>query len=193
MPDTVSRAIAVLRPGEWREAADSVALDYAARFLRRRRLTAASGREILADLPETVSLNDGDGLRLDDGSVVAVRAAPEELVEVRGADLARLAWHVGNRHTPCEIGERRLVIRRDHVIEAMLDQLGAVLKPVSAPFRPEGGAYGFGRTLGHAHRAGEGDPDHEAPHGPAHGHLRVHTHISHGQPKGDGDDADGEV
>ncbi len=193
MSDTLPRAVAVLRKGEWSGAGDAVSLDYAGRFLRRRRLTTDAGRDILVDLPETVSLDDGDGLKLADGSVVAVRPAPEDLVAVRGADLARLAWHIGNRHTPCEIGAERLVIRRDHVIEAMLTHLGAALTPMTAPFRPEGGAYGHGRTLGHDHGPGGGHDHahgHDGGEGHSHGALRVHTHGSHGAAHGHDDDHD---
>ena len=139
--------------------ADSVTLDYEARLLRRRRLATDAGAHVLVDLAETVSLDHGDGLQLADGRVLGVRAAAEDLVAVSG-DLARLAWHIGNRHTPCQIGAGRLVIRRDHVIEAMLAQLGAVLTPVCESFRPEGGAYGHGRTMGHDHGHGHG---HAAP------------------------------
>lgn len=130
--------------------ADTVALDYEARFLRRRRLVTASGASLMVDLVETTSLDHGDALLLDDGRAVGVVAAAEDLFEVRG-DLSRLAWHIGNRHTPCQIAHDRLVIRRDHVIEAMLRQLEADLTPIHAPFRPEGGAYGHGRTMGHDH------------------------------------------
>ncbi|MFZ5709061.1 MAG: urease accessory protein UreE [Pseudomonadota bacterium] len=174
MSEPLPRAVAVLHPGAWSGAADAVSLDYAGRFLRRRRLTTEAGRDILADLPETVSLEEGDALRLEDGGVVAVRAAPEDLVEVRGANLPRLAWHIGNRHFPCEVGTDRLVIRRDPVIEALLMHLGAVLTPLSAPFRPEGGAYGHGPAEADGHDAREHGHDH------GHGHLRVHTHVSHG-------------
>jgi len=145
-----------------------VTLDYDARFLRRRRLTTDDGTAILADLPETASLDDGDALVLDDGRIVAVVAAPEGLVAVTG-DLPRLAWHIGNRHTPCEIGADRLLIRRDKVIEAMLAQLGAGLEPVTGAFRPEGGAYGHGRTMGHDH-------GHSHGHGHGHGHHHEHGH-----------------
>ena len=81
-------------------------LDYRDRFLRRKRLTTAAGAALLVDLPETVSLEDGDALVLADGRLVAVEAAAEPLVEVTAAPeaLARLAWHIGNRHTPAEIG-----------------------------------------------------------------------------------------
>ncbi len=147
--------------------ADTVALDYESRFLRRRRLVTASGASLMVDLAETTSLDHGDALLLEDGRAVGVVAAAEHLVEVRG-DLPRLAWHVGNRHTPCQITADRLVIRRDHVIEAMLRQLGAELTPVHVPFRPEGGAYGHGRTMGHDHAPSQ--HDHSDTHDHAHSH-----------------------
>ena len=119
-------------------------------MLRRRRLVTAGEREILVDLAETVSLNHGDRLQLVDGGLVEVRAAPEALLEVTG-DLPRLAWHIGNRHTPCQILAHRLLIQQDHVLQAMLEGLGAHVRPVEEPFTPEGGAYGHGRTMGHDH------------------------------------------
>ncbi len=128
-----------------------VCLDYDARFVRRKRLVTLCGRGVLVDLSETVSLAAGEYLQLADGSLIAVRAAEEEVLKVTGAHLPRLAWHIGNRHTPCQIEAGHLLIRRDHVLEAMLRGLGANVQPISAPFTPEGGAYGHGRTLGHDH------------------------------------------
>jgi len=130
--------------------ADTVVLDYDARLMRRKRLVGKAGLAFLVDLAEVTNLDDHWGFVLDDGRAVGEEAAPEDLIEVRG-DLSRLAWHIGNRHTPCQIGADHLCIRRDHVIEAMLAQLGADLTPVTGPFRPEGGAYGKGRTMGHDH------------------------------------------
>jgi urease accessory protein len=150
-------AHAVRRAGAWDGATDSVTLDHDGRQLRRRRLTTDAGHELHVDLPETVALNDGDALETDDGVLIAVRAADEPLVEVRAVDatgLARLAWHLGNRHLPVAAREGILLIRRDHVIEEMLAGLGAVLTPVNAPFEPEGGAYGHERTHGHDHHHG---------------------------------------
>jgi urease accessory protein len=129
-----------------------VTLGYDARFLRRKRLVTGDGAGFLVDLAETVSVDDGDCFVLTDGRLIEVLAAAEPVLVVTG-DLPRLAWHIGNRHTPCEIGPDRLVIRQDHVLEAMLRQLGATVTLAAAPFRPEGGAYGAGRTLGHAHPA----------------------------------------
>lgn len=144
-------AVAVLAAGSWGdEAADRVLLGYEERFLRRRRLATEGGRAFLVDLPETVNLRGGEAFRLADGTRVAVVAAPEPVLVVTG-DLARLAWHIGNRHTPAQIEPDRLLIRADPVLEGMLAGLGARVTRSMEPFRPETGAYGTGRTMGHDH------------------------------------------
>jgi urease accessory protein len=145
--------------GHWPKdkAIGTLTLDFDARHRRRIRLATDSGDDILLDLPQTVALADGDGLQLDDGNWVRVRAAAESIVEVRHKDphkLARLAWHLGNRHLPTEIREDFLRIRPDHVIEDMLHGFGAELAKVEAPFQPEGGAYGS--SHGHSHQADGG-------------------------------------
>ena len=158
---------------------DSVTLSYDARFLRRRVLTAVSGRAFLVDLEHTTSLNAGDAFQLDDGTRVAVVAAPEALYEVRGdgAALVRLAWHIGNRHTPCQIEADRLLIQRDHVMRDMLARLGAAVTEVTLPFTPEGGAYGHGRTHGHDHgHSHTHDHSHDDGHSHDHGHSHGHDH-----------------
>lgn len=132
------------------EATAEVALSYEDRFLRRKRMVAGD-LAFLVDLPETVSLADGDAFELEDGRRITVTAAPEPLMAITGASLLRYAWHIGNRHTPCQIEDTRLLIREDHVLADMLRGLGAEVAPVTAPFTPEGGAYGHGRTLPHAH------------------------------------------
>ncbi|AUJ64583.1 urease accessory protein UreE [Aestuarium zhoushanense] len=129
----------------------SITLTYEDRFLRRKRLITDQGQAVLLDLAETTSLDHGDMLVLEDGRGVAIFAAPEALIEVTGNDLTRIAWHIGNRHTPCQIAEGRLLIREDHVMADMLMRLGANVRRVTEPFTPEGGAYGHGRTHGHAH------------------------------------------
>lgn len=151
MSQPVPIAAQLHRAGHWSGPADSITLDYDARFLRRKRLTSDSGATFVVDLPETLSLEDGDALVLEGGGLVQIKAAPEPLVAVTGPALPRLAWHIGNRHTPCEIAADRLVIRHDHVLEEMLRGLGATLERFDGPFRPEGGAYGHGRTMGHSH------------------------------------------
>jgi urease accessory protein len=133
-------------------------LDYAARFIRRKRLTTRCGQPFLIDLPQTTSLNHGDTLDLSDGRMVQVVAADEALMRVTGPNLVRLAWHIGNRHTPCQIMPDHLLIQDDAVIGHMLEHLGASVTKVIAPFTPEGGAYGHGRT--HAHEHGKTAHDH---------------------------------
>ncbi len=140
------------RKAHWTGPAEICALDYAGRFLRRKRLETISGQAFLVDLPQTSSLDAGDALELSDGGLVRIEAAPEALIEVRG-DMPRLAWHIGNRHTPCQIAADHLLIQRDHVIAHMLEHLGAELREVTGPFTPEGGAYGHGRTHSHEHGA----------------------------------------
>ncbi|MFN6976671.1 MAG: urease accessory protein UreE [Gemmobacter sp.] len=147
---------------------DVVTLGYDARILRRRRLETVHGAGFIVDLSETVSVDHGDCFLLEDGRLIEVIAAEEDVVIVTG-DLPRLAWHIGNRHTPCQIEAGRLVIRRDHVLEAMLRGLGATLAHGVEPFTPEGGAYGHGRTMGHSHGP-------EAAHGHEHGHPRADGH-----------------
>jgi urease accessory protein len=168
------------RAGDWTGAHDLVVLDYDARFLRRRRLVTVHDDGFLVDLPETVSLSHGDAFELDDGRLIEVIAAEEDVAVVTG-DLPRLAWHIGNRHTPCQIERDRLLIRRDHVLEAMLAGLGATLTPASEPFTPEGGAYGHGRTMGHAHGPGGGH-SHSHDHDHDHHHHHAHTHDDHAHP-----------
>lgn len=184
------RAVSVYPAGLWsKAAADAVVLDFDARHRRRIAMTAKGGTEFLLDLPEAVALKHGDGLMLDDGRIVSVEAAPEALVEVTGKDgahLLRLAWHLGNRHLPTELLGDRLRIRRDHVIEDMLTQLGAFVVPVNAPFHPEGGAYGHGRVHGHDDHSHEHDHGHSHAHGHEHsdhghhGHDHAHDHHDHG-------------
>ncbi|AXI47987.1 urease accessory protein UreE [Sulfitobacter sp. SK012] len=141
------------RNGHWSGPAQTCTLDYAARFLRRKRLETTQGQAFIVDLAQTTSLDDGDALELEDGARIEIRAADEELLSVTGRDLVRLAWHIGNRHTPCQIAQGHLLIQNDPVIAHMLEHLGAELAPVTAPFTPEGGAYGMGRTHSHDHGA----------------------------------------
>jgi urease accessory protein len=151
--------------------ADTVVLDHEERRRRRGVLTAVGGLAFLVDLPDAPTLAAGDCYVLDDGRLIEIVAAPEQLLEVRGRDplhMSRLAYHLGNRHLECEIAERRIRIRRDHVIAEMLTGLGARVVAIEAPFHPEGGAYHQG---GHAHGAhGDGDHDHHGHDHHGHGH-----------------------
>ena len=128
-----------------------VTLDYEGRFLRRKRLVTDSGEPFLVELPETVSLLSTDGFLLDDNRVVAIKAKSEPLLKVKHAELSRIAWHIGNRHTPCQVELDHLLIKEDYVMEDLLRLLGADIEKLQAPFFPEGGAYGHGRTHNHSH------------------------------------------
>jgi len=143
----------VHRKGHWSGQTDRCDLDYTERFVRRKRLTTLSGTLFLVDLAQTTSLDHGDALELTTGTLIEISAAPEALYEVTGPNLVRLAWHIGNRHTPCQITPDHLLIQADPVIGHMLAHLGASVLPVTRPFTPEGGAYGHGRTHSHEHVA----------------------------------------
>ncbi len=134
--------------------ADTVTLTYDERFRRRVAMVGDNGTKFLLDLAEAVELRDGDHLVLEDARHIRVIAAPEDLMRASADDplvLARAIWHVGNRHLPCEIAQESFTLRFDHVIEKMLIQLGVTVTAIKAPFNPEGGAYGQGRTHGHSH------------------------------------------
>jgi urease accessory protein len=143
--------------GDWdiAVAVDRVVLDAGDRNRRRIVLKGEKGTQFLLDFAKPVNLHDGDGLVLDDGSIVLVTGEPEKLVEVcAGSALyaVRLAWHLGNRHTDVQVIGDKIRIRRDHVLEDMLRGLGAHLEPLEAPFDPEQGAP-HGHEHGNEHGA----------------------------------------
>jgi urease accessory protein len=140
------RATRIEHAGHWprQESRGTVTLAYDDRHRRRLRLVTDAGEAFLLDLPQASVLAEGDGLALSDGTWLAVKAAPEALIEVTAGDAAllpRLAWHIGNRHLAAQLEEGRILIRDDPVIAAMLEGLGARLRRVTAPFAPERGAY----------------------------------------------------
>jgi urease accessory protein len=142
----MQRVTEIAPSGSWpeNEERDRITLAHHGRHRRRLAMTAAKGTEFLLDLPAAVALRDSDGLKLAGGGYVRVVAAAEELLEVTAASpaaLARLAWHLGNRHLAAQIGGGRILIRTDHVIADMLRGLGAGVSEIRAPFDPETGAY----------------------------------------------------
>lgn len=164
---SLPRAFEVARAGTWprESAADWLVLPYEERHRRRLRYVAQGGTELLLDLPRAVLLQAGDGLRLTDGRIIGIEAAPEPLAQITAPDagaLVRLAWHLGNRHVPAQLADTHLLIREDPVILAMLRGLGAATRAVLAPFTPEAGAY---------------PPGHAAPQPPhSHDHAPLHSH-----------------
>jgi urease accessory protein len=172
------RATKVLGQHRWKEAAaDTIVLDFDDRHRRRMAMTGTRGLEFLLDLESAIALRGGDALVLEDGRLIEVVAAPEPLLEIKGADphhLIRVAWHLGNRHLPTQLMPKGLRIRRDHVIEAMVKGLGARVVEIEAPFDPEGGAYASA-AHGHAHD----DHSHHTGHEHAHGHDHHHHDHDH--------------
>jgi len=173
------RATQVKPQHRWTETpTDTVVLDFDDRHRRRVAMTGTRGLAFLLDLENAVALRGGDALVLEDGRLIEVVAAPEPLLEIRGADphhLIRVAWHLGNRHLPTQIMPKGLRIRRDHVIEAMVKGLGARVVEIEAPFDPDGGAYAGGGH-GHAHE----DHAHHTGHDHAsHQHHDHHHHDDH--------------
>jgi urease accessory protein len=176
MPSTQSmRATRVLSPAERanRPVTDTVILDYAQRSAQKVTVTGVKGGTFEIDRAQASRLRTDDVLQLDDGGLIEVVAAPEPLIEARASDLAqlaRLAWHLGDRHVPAQLFSNRIRVRAEPAIEELLKALGAKLARIEAPFEPEGGAYAaaHGHDRGHAH-----DHAHDHHHGHAHGY---HTH-----------------
>ncbi|NIO09877.1 MAG: urease accessory protein UreE [Deltaproteobacteria bacterium] len=142
----MNRATSIKPAGEWprEKAIDSVTLTHENRRRRRVRLITDGGQEFLLDLPHVATLKDGDGLALDSGEWITIRADNESLAEITCPNLHRLlriAWHLGNRHVPTVVAEDRLLIRNDGIILHMVSQLGGMVRFVELPFYPEGGAY----------------------------------------------------
>jgi urease accessory protein len=129
-------------------------LPFELRQKSRLRATTSGGEEIGLLLERGTILRDGDCLRADDGRIVCVRAAAEALIEVQcenAEQLTRAAYHLGNRHTPVQIGAGWLRFVADHVLSEMLTGLGLAPRALTAPFEPEAGAY----AAGHQHHSGE--------------------------------------
>jgi len=165
MPRAVRVLSAAARAGQ--PVIDTVILDYAERSAQKLAVTGVKGGRFEIDLAQATRLATDDALVLEDGSLVEVVAAPEPLIEARAADLAqlaRLAWHLGDRHLPAQLFANRIRVRVEPGTEDLLKALGARLVRIEAPFEPEGGAYASAHGHEHAH-------DHH--HGHAHGH---HTH-----------------
>ena len=181
------RAVQVLPAGSAGATTPSgrAVLPHDERHLRRRAIELADGSKVLVDLPEPVTLNDGDRLVLEDGRHVEITAAPEEVYDIRARDavhLTELAWHIGNRHLAAAIEPGRILILRDHVIKAMLEGLGATVREVSEPFKPVRGAYSGGHDHGHAHAEAHAHSHAEAhshAHSESHSHSHSHSHEGH--------------
>ncbi len=131
---------------------DQLVLPFDRRQKSRLRVELASGTEAALFLERGTVLRGGDLLQADDGRVVQVVAANEPVILITAStprELARAAYHLGNRHVPLEVGEGWLRLEQDHVLQEMLLGLGVQVEGQMAPFEPEAGAYGGGHRHHH--------------------------------------------
>ena len=172
------RAISIVRAAERQAspAADTLILPQAQRQVQQGFVFGVKGTCVEFDFAEPVRLFTDDAVLLDGGALVEIVAEAEPMIEVRAPDLpalARLAWHLGDRHVPVQVLERRLRLRRDPAIEEFLQKLGAKVVAIEAPFEPEGGAYAV-PAGGHEHH--HHDHGHHDHHGHEHHHDHHHEH-----------------
>jgi urease accessory protein len=162
------------------EVRGQLRLPFESRQKSRLRTRLVSGEEVGLVLPRGEILRGGDLVTASDGRVIEVISEPEKLLHIQSDSLARVAYHLGNRHVPVQVGEGFLRIAEDHVLEEMLVKLGAKVSHIEAPFEPEAGAYAGGHhqhdEMGHGgkiHDHHEHDHDHD--HGDC-GHDHPHHH-----------------
>jgi urease accessory protein len=135
------------------KALDSISLTFDQREKSRLRAKTRGGEELGLQLRVGTMLSHGDKLQLTDGRIVEVHAAEESLHEVRAngaTQLARIAYHIGNRHVPLQVNDDHLLMLPDHVLKAMVEGLGGTVREVTRPFQPESGAYGHSHVH-HSH------------------------------------------
>ena len=164
--------------------AATLELDWDMRQKSRFAARDSTGRELAVVLARGSVLRGGDVLVAEDGSLVAVRAAPQAVLRVTAATplgLLRAAYHLGNRHIPVEVTPDHLHLENDPVLHDMLLRLGAQVALVHAPFEPEAGAYGGGHRHGHDESFAEDQALAQSvyalhDHGPSHAHGHGHDH-----------------
>ncbi len=162
--------------------AATVSLDWDVRQKSRFDATDNTGRNFGVFLPRGTLVRGGDVLVLEDGALVRVQAAPQEVLRITACerhgspfDLTRAAYHLGHRHVPIELQPDHLKIEPDHVLADMLRAMHMTVVQVQEAFEPEGGAYGgHGHSHSHEHTHGEG---HHHDHG--HTHDAAHSHTPH--------------
>ncbi len=149
-------------------------LPFDSRQKSRLKTTLVSGEEVGLMLPRGEILRGGDLVTASDGRVFEILAEPEKLLHIESASLAKIAYHLGNRHVPVQVGEDFLRIAADHVLEEMVKKLGAKVSAVEAPFEPEAGAYAGGH---HQHdEMGHGGKIHDHVHDEHCDHDHDHDH-----------------
>lgn len=190
MPASLPTATTIVRRAAVRadRVADTVSLDHEGRSALPETLVAEGGLGFAVALTKAAPLDDGDALRLDDGRLVAVRAAAQDLFAVRAenpARLMRLAWQLGSSHVPAEIDADMLYIPASAAAAELVRGQGCLASPVSRPFRPERAAHDHS-TCGHDHGHDQHGHDHHAhDHGHDH-HGHDHGTHDHGHVHGPG-------
>ena len=162
--------------------AATVELDWDVRQKSRFDATDSNGRAFGVFLARGTLVRGGDVLVLEDGSLVRVQAAPQEVLRITACvehgssfDLTRAAYHLGNRHVPIELQPDHLKIEPDHVLADMLRAMHMTVVTVQEAFEPEGGAYSSqGHAQGHGHGHSHDHADHS--HGHVHGPNCKHDH-----------------
>ena len=162
------------------EVKGQLKLPFDSRQKSRLRTKLASGEEVALMLPRGEILRGGDLVTASDGRVIEVLAEPEKLLHIESDALAKVAYHLGNRHVPVQVGKDFLRIAEDHVLEEMVKKLGAKVSHVEAPFEPEAGAYAGGHhqhdEMGHGGKIHDHGHDHDHDH---HDHDHDHKHHKH--------------
>jgi urease accessory protein len=142
-------------------------LPFESRQKSRLKTKLVSGEEVALMLPRGEILRGGDLVTASDGRVIEVVAEQEKLLHVESDALAKIAYHLGNRHVPVQVVEGFLRIAEDPVLEEMLKKMGAKVSRVEAPFEPEAGAYAGGHEhdeMGHGGKIHEHHHDHDHKH-----------------------------
>ncbi len=167
--------------------AATVELDWDVRQKSRFDATDSAGRPIGVFLPRGAVVRGGDVLVAEDGSLIAVRAAPQAVLVVRHCsehgtpfDLLRAAYHLGNRHVALELKPDHLKLEPDHVLADLLRQMHLIVSEEKMAFEPESGAYAAG---GHGH-------EHAHAHAHDHAHAAEHQHTHAAQSHDDDHDHD---
>lgn len=161
---------------------DMVMLDHEGRAHLPEMLKGEQGLEILTAFDRAAALNDGDAIRLEDGRLVEVRAAPERLLEVRAenpARLMRLAWQLGGRHAATEITVDAIYVVDDESLAELARGQGCTATPVLRPLKPERAAHGH--DCGHDHHGPHHHHHHHHEHAHAHGGSTHHDSHGHGE------------
>lgn len=126
------------------QPSEQLTLPFDKRQKSRLRVSLDSNKEAFLALKRGTLLRNGDLLRAENGLIIEVRAANEEVATASTEDnllFARACYHLGNRHAALQIGDGWLRLQRDHVLEDMIRSLGLDVRYEQAPFEPEGGAY----------------------------------------------------